>query len=34
MADSQVAQARRDEKRHLDKEVSTAIYLNFIKEVI
>jgi hypothetical protein len=34
MADSQVAQVRRDEMRHMDKKASTTIYLNFTKEPI
>jgi hypothetical protein len=34
MADSQVALAKRDEKRRLKKEASTAIYLNLTKKII
>jgi hypothetical protein len=34
MGDSQVALAKRDEKRRLEKQASTAIYLNLTKKII
>jgi hypothetical protein len=34
MADSQAVPDKREEKRHLEKEAATGIYLNLIKEVI
>jgi hypothetical protein len=34
MAENQAAMAKRDEKKRLEKEAATAIYLNLTKEVI
>jgi hypothetical protein len=34
MAENHAAMAARDEKKHLEKEVATAIYINLTKEVI
>jgi hypothetical protein len=34
MADSQAALAKREKKRRLEKEASTAIYLNLTKDAI